>query len=250
MIPYLETHIVDQCNLNCRGCSHFSPLADIYFKPIEEFEQELKRLVEIGEVYTFRIMGEEPLLHPQLIDFCLIARNYMPKGIISIVTNGILLNQLTNEQIQKLNDNKIKIDISNYPLNLDLEILKQFKFKYLNPKNKMYNLCLDLDGKQNYIKAFENCKLVRSKNYLLKQGRIYQCAPMAYIQYFNKYFNKNIEYNLDDISIDIFTHTEEEILNFLKIPHLACKYCNSKKRIFTYKDYTISRKNIKEWTNS
>jgi len=45
----------------------------------------------------------------------------------------------------------------------------------------MYNLCLDLDGKQNYIKAFENCKLVHAKCYLLKQGRIYQCAPMAYI---------------------------------------------------------------------
>ncbi len=50
MIPYLETHIVDHCNLKCRGCTHFAPLADPYFKSIEEFENDLKRLLAIGGV--------------------------------------------------------------------------------------------------------------------------------------------------------------------------------------------------------
>ena len=63
MIPYVETHIVDHCNLKCKGCSHFSGLADPYFKSLDEFETEVRRLADFG-VAMFRILGGEPLLHP------------------------------------------------------------------------------------------------------------------------------------------------------------------------------------------
>lgn len=42
MIGYIETHIVDHCNLKCRGCSHFSGLADPYYKSLDEYEKEMK----------------------------------------------------------------------------------------------------------------------------------------------------------------------------------------------------------------
>ena len=44
--------------------------------------------------------------------------------------------------------------------------------------------------------------------------------------YFNNYFNTDIKYDLDDISIDIFSHTEQEIKQFLSTPHNFCQYCN------------------------
>ena len=65
-MKYIETHIVDHCNLNCRGCSHFSPLAKPYFKSLDEYKREFERLAEITNHYIqqIRIMGGEPFLHP------------------------------------------------------------------------------------------------------------------------------------------------------------------------------------------
>ena len=39
-LPYLEVNVVDGCNLNCKGCSHFSPLfgLDEVYR-LEDFER-------------------------------------------------------------------------------------------------------------------------------------------------------------------------------------------------------------------
>lgn len=39
--------IVDHCNLNCKCCGHFSPLAPKGFLDINTFERDLKRLHEL-----------------------------------------------------------------------------------------------------------------------------------------------------------------------------------------------------------
>lgn len=51
--------IVDHCNLNCKGCGHFSPLAPKSFLDIGTFETDLRRLNELlnGEIYCLEIMG-------------------------------------------------------------------------------------------------------------------------------------------------------------------------------------------------
>lgn len=36
--------IVVHCNLNCKGCGHFSPLASESFLDLETFENDLRRL--------------------------------------------------------------------------------------------------------------------------------------------------------------------------------------------------------------
>ena len=60
--------IVDHCNLNCKCCGHFSPLAPKGFLDINTFERDLKRLHELlyGHIHCFELMGGESLLHPRL----------------------------------------------------------------------------------------------------------------------------------------------------------------------------------------
>ena len=70
---------------------------------------------------------------------------------------------------------------------------------------------------------------------------------MANIEYFCKYFNKNIDYDLEDISIDIFSHTEEEIHQFLNTPHNICKYCDTIARHNAYSSFEVSKNQIDEW---
>ena len=86
-------HIIEQCNLNCAYCDNFSPLAkDNWYISIEQFENNIKRLKFFFNNISFiNIGGGESLLHPYIIEFCYILRNYYPYSNINILTNGLLL---------------------------------------------------------------------------------------------------------------------------------------------------------------
>lgn len=250
MIQYIETHLVDHCNLRCAGCSHFSGLAQPYYKSLEDFINEMEQLSKITnqEVSTIRLMGGEPLLHPQWLEFCLETRRLFPYSEIVFVTNGILIGQVKKEEIEKFNEAQIALCISDYGLKLDFEKINQFKIRYFHGKTSMYNISLNLEGNQNKILSFNNCDLVQGRWYFFKDGRIYQCCIMANIDYFCSYFYEKIDYDLDDISIDIYTHTEKEIIEFLNTPHNACRYCDTIRRHNSYRPFSISRGVIGEWT--
>ncbi|MBR6713350.1 MAG: 4Fe-4S cluster-binding domain-containing protein [Selenomonadaceae bacterium] len=62
-ITYLETNLIDSCNLNCKGCTHFSVLfnrKEIY--PLETFRRDIRILSSKSDILRFRLLGGEPLL--------------------------------------------------------------------------------------------------------------------------------------------------------------------------------------------
>lgn len=248
-MQYIETHIVEHCNLHCKGCSHFSGLAQPQFKSIDEFKKDFEQLATLTNhnIDVIRIMGGEPLLHPKLEQFFIIARSLFPNSSMVLVSNGILLNQLTDEQINTLNSLHIELCISEYGLKIDRSKMRKFNRFYYHNKVQLYNVSLDLNGSQDFIKSYQNCDLVNGKWYFLKNGRIYQCCVMANIDYFCNHFQKKIDYNLDDISIDIYSHTLDEIENFLRTPHQICRYCDTIARKHSYCNFEVSKEDIKEW---
>ena len=102
-------------------------------------------------------MGGEPLLHPQVYEFCQITRRYFQKSSIVLVSNGILLHQLTDELIEKFNNINIELCVSNYGLGIDMNKFNKFKYHYFHNKNLMYNIGLDLSGNQPIDDAFRRC---------------------------------------------------------------------------------------------
>ena len=95
MLEKIDIHITDHCNLNCKGCTHFSPLSEEFYLNIDNFRTDLARLAaltgaQLGQIF---LLGGEPLLHPHLTDFFPIARDLFPNTQIIIITNGILLPQ-------------------------------------------------------------------------------------------------------------------------------------------------------------
>ena len=131
MIEYLEHHIVDHCNLNCAGCSHFSPLAQPWFEDLIQFKKDFSQLWDItkGNVGTIRLMGGEPLLHPQFDEFMAFTCGLFPHTQVQIVTNGILIGQ-EYDKLKDLSDkfSNFSICISTYGLKLNEERL-ELKFR-------------------------------------------------------------------------------------------------------------------------
>ena len=122
----LEFHVVDHCNLNCNGCLHFSNISEKNFLDINLLKDRLQRLSQIfGKIDLLRILGGEPLLHPHIINIIEMTRNYFPFSKIDLVTNGLLLNKMSDDFFNVCYKNKIVISISNYiPLSNNIKKIK------------------------------------------------------------------------------------------------------------------------------
>lgn len=242
ILKYIEHDIVSHCNLNCAGCTHFSPLAEPCFEDINNFKKDFEKLKEVFDVSIIRIMGGEPLLHPQVLEFLKITKNLFPKAEIQLVTNGLLLNN-NSELLDYIKKHNIIINLSDYG------IVKNLNFYFINLKSSrkdfMYNLSLDLEGKQNSSYSYKNCYSREYACNYYKDGKFYVCAPSANVNIFNKYFNTNLP---EEEGLSIYKYTPREILNYLyNTPCELCKYCDVDNQRKSNHPFYQSKKDIKEW---
>lgn len=250
-----EVQLVEHCNLNCASCSHFCPVAEPSFLDIKIYEKDIKRLAKLfnNEANFIRLMGGEPLLHPDIIQFFDVTRKYFPNSIIDLDTNGILLISKKESFFEAVSRNNINISVTKYPIGLDYDKIIEKCKKYNAPfrffddqKVRKFNLLpLDLEGRQQIERNFISCYLANCCH-TLKNGKLYTCSTIPHIEHFNNYFNKNLKVCKNDY-IDIYeAKSGNEILEFLAKPAPFCRYCNVKNRCGDL-DWKTSNKDIKEW---
>lgn len=272
---WLEVNVADHCNLNCQCCDHFAPIADKYLLDIDEFERDMTRLAELmdSKMGIFKIQGGEPTLHPQLIDFMRITREKFPTSTIFFFTNGIKLLQLENGKNgnlwQAMKDYDVTLMVTTYPIKLDFEQIdkkaKEYGLKYerfveigkVNPNEVGESRYFDKDcdklsvhhpfdlkgevEKWQYISCYQF-----NESITLRHGKIYTCPFIPYVDYFNKYFNQNLEVTENDY-IDIYkANSYEEIAEFCTHRTDFCRYCKIKDR--KAQKFAISKKEITEWS--
>lgn len=257
MLEKIDIHITDHCNLNCKGCTHFSPLAEPFYHNPENFKVDIKRFADItgGLLKQMFLLGGEPLLHPHLTEFFPIAREAFPNTDIIVITNGILLADQPDNFWLACKESNIKIWVSLYRLKIDYSKIdaraKEFGVfcgytgTRTNDENKKDwgNWKLDLDGKQYWADAFSHCCL---KNCVtLKKGKLYTCPTVAHIEHFNKYFGTNLEVCEYDY-LDLFKiRNHEAVLKAMVKPIPFCRYC--KTREYQPCTWEPTKRDIHEW---
>ena len=107
----VEYNLTEHCNLRCRGCGHASPLFPEKFASLTAFRADLEALAEAFHSDELRIVGGEPLLHPQLLDFLREARRIGVADRIVLYTNGVLLHKASVELWRSVDE----IYLSVYP---------------------------------------------------------------------------------------------------------------------------------------
>ena len=258
MIPILHLHLADHCNLDCRGCDNFSPLAPEVFADIDVFEKDCAKMAELsqGKIEEIQLLGGEPLLHSKINTFMEIVRRHFPTNKISIVSNGILLQTKKDDFWETCRNYKIEIIVTKYPIQLDFDKIKQkaqaqhvtFSF-YGNTETvekTMECLPLDLEGKQDPKDSFLRCARA-NRCVSLDNGKIYTCSLIPYVKYFNDEFGQSLAVTSNDF-LDLHQAKNlEEILKFVCKPMPFCRFCNIKGTIWDI-GYGISKKDISEWT--
>ena len=262
MLNNIEIHIVDHCNLNCYGCDNFAPIAKPWIIMLNNYRNQLEQLAKISnkKINEIRIMGGEPLLHPDIIDIIIITSETFNNSQITLLTNGLLLKDMNEDFWNILNKYNVHIWLSIYNDKVDIDFCKTM-FEEYNISNSIshseilsctnspvfHNLSLVLDSNLIANENWEKCYLARGKCVTLRNGKIYPCECASLIDIFNNYFNTNFKITENDY-MDIYKNTFEEICDYINKPIPFCKYCDTKKRASIYYPHMKSRKEITEWT--
>jgi hypothetical protein len=188
-----DVQLADHCNLNCKGCGNFSPVAPKHFLEKEIFEKDCTRLAELsgGRLEDICLFGGEPLLHPEIAEIMKIARKHFPDTDIGILTNGILLLKMNNDFWDCCRENNIKITITKYPIKIDIpaikekarKVLVQLEVFYENTERTFFFRPLNSAGNMNPKKNFMFC-WEANRCIILKDGKL-ACTTASNIDFIN-----------------------------------------------------------------
>ena len=252
----VELHVAESCNLNCRGCTHFSCIAKPEFLEPDILERDMKRLAELYDngAQQIKLLGGEPLLNPKLPELCRVVRRYFPDTHLVILTNGTLLPEMENEFWVTCREMKVELACTEYPIEFDYrkaeELVRQQGIPYTRHnlgEKTLWHMPLDITGKQDPVRSFKNCNHPNDMCISLYHGRLYTCAIAANARHFEERFHVGIKMSPRDC-IDIHEVTGVwEIMEFLTRPIPFCRYCNVGKRTYNHK-YGKSNGSINEWT--
>lgn len=252
-----EIHLAEHCNLNCRGCDNFSSIAEPTLLDLDILERDMKRLSELcgGVAKHIHLLGGEPLLHPDIQRAMRISRAYFPTAEIDVYTNGILLNQQTEDFWNTCKEQKVNIMVTKYPVNIDYETAerkamdKGINFTYCNGREdvkKMFRMTMDTEGLQDELDSFLKCHRA-NQCITLKSGKMYTCTVIPNIEHYNKRFNENLVVTPRDY-VDIYeVDSFEQMMEKLAKPTSFCRYCAIDADTNQY-DWAKSKKEKSEWT--
>jgi Radical SAM superfamily/4Fe-4S single cluster domain len=89
----IEINAVMQCNLACAGCSHASPVSTSWNADPQTVHRDLTALHSVADVDEVRVVGGEPLLHPQLAELLKAISASGIGGTVRVITNGTRLHR-------------------------------------------------------------------------------------------------------------------------------------------------------------
>lgn len=251
---YIEYHICDHCNLNCKCCSHFSPVSERYSVSLEETEENFKKLSQNFPAHfrSIHLLGGEPLLHPQIIDILQIVRKYFPSKEIQVFTNGTLLSRQDDTFFDTIKKNNIQIGVTRYPCSVNYDEIKTlldkkgadyFFTSFRRSIDKFEKRLLSENKGSNWLTNYLLCK--QTTCHQLRDCRIYLCPYLAYSDNLNKKFGTKFTHEKCDY-IDISKRvTRWDILWKFGIPGRACRYCDRKG--IEMIDWETSKRAREEW---
>ena len=244
VLDAVELHLADRCNMNCTGCSHFSPFAGEWYASVENIGRDLRvlRAKFAGGIRHVNLLGGEPLLNR---DFCAIiecVREVCPKARITVVTNGIGLLGQPEEFWDACRRTRARINLTLYgpmiPKCAEIERrCGEEKVVLRVQKGDVFFARMLPDGTADANASFRFCRKTTYCPYL-REGRLYKCAQAYHIRDFVRAVRASGREMADvvDHGLDLQDERTDgmDILKYLMTPGIACRYCSEKMRMMAW----------------
>ena len=233
----LEYNLTEHCNYGCNECSHFSPHMPRGQSNIATFTRDLASLSQVMQVYRFRFVGGEPLLHKDLFAHIQAVRESGIAQEVQACTNGAFLDKVDDETLAALDT----LTISWYPdPRVDQALIDRTISRCQRIGTKIGVLKIDSFRRMQLVRPtedreilqdiFNSCEIAHVWYcQTFYQGRFYLCSrPLftgTYLQKVNS-FQKMDFREADGIAIhepDLASRLEAHLTR--KEPLQSCRYC-------------------------
>jgi len=178
----LELHIVDHCNLDCVACSHESPFFPKRFEDPDQLAQSLERLWQCYHTPLLKILGGEPLLHPQINEIIRVVKR-LTGARVRVVTNGTHLRRVIKQlvgidelhisvypSIRIPTDDDLAIFARELNAPITLQAFSSFRWQH---SERLHEAPVTQ-------RVFRTCQLFhRWQCHTLRNGWFYPCPPAA-----------------------------------------------------------------------
>jgi hypothetical protein len=230
-----EYNLTDHCNLRCAACNHASPHLPAKFASPDEFERDLRALAAVLEVSEFKLVGGEPLLHPQLVELAGIAREVALGRSLSLFTNGLLLHKMPLEAWRLIDTIYVSVYPGiKYPVPLDEfdGIAREQGVQLRRSEVREFELAMlntPIDDDALVEQVFSRC--LNKDEYAchtIFDGRYYKCSPAPFMT--PRLARRGITFEnrgRDGVAIHDNPRLKEELEQYLfgGRPLIACTYC-------------------------
>lgn len=113
LLDHLEINVVYACNLKCEYCTHLGSVMKGHV-PLEELVRGYETWNHKIAPALIRVMGGEPLLHPQIELVLYATSRCWPGSKIVLITNGILLHQAQPEFWDAVKETHCIVQVSHH----------------------------------------------------------------------------------------------------------------------------------------
>lgn len=236
-IESIDLMITERCTLRCKDCSSLMPY---YEKPMDCQKTDLFAYIDrIDELFDvvgeLRILGGEPLIHPNFYEIIRYAQTKSTFECIKIYTNATILPK--KEELQTFDTQIVAFYASNYP-NLSMKmkelcaLLSELDISYMRNDMEEWIQCTKIQcyhrTEQELEHVYRGClaKICRT----VSDGKLFTCPFLAHADRLQALPKISIDFiDLMDTTLpnDII---QKEIKQYIYgVPFLkGCDYCSSR----------------------
>jgi organic radical activating enzyme len=239
-VEAFELHVVEHCNLRCAHCCNMSPYVAERMLSVAEIEAQCRTMARHLDVDVFKIMGGEPLLHPEITAILGVLRETGISETIRLFTNGLLLHRMTDDFWQALDH----LTISSY----SSAPVKPEHLRLIADKAREFDVVLNVKPVDRFSEVmaserrlddaatqavYDECWL-RHRCLVVRGGVFYKCTRAAYQRDFRERLDvKGREMDAlpepgdDGIALDAMDF-EDRLLAYLNADRAlaSCRYCH------------------------
>ncbi|MFI1012783.1 radical SAM protein [Streptomyces sp. NPDC020965] len=229
----IEVNASLQCNMRCKSCAHLSPLFRRENADPAEMHDILTVLAENYHASYAKIMGGEPLLHPDVVGLIDAVRTSGVADTILVATNGTLLDRMTERFWESVDS----LELSIYPSRMltpeqvdhyrdlaaehGVSLLVNFYGHFRSVYSEV-----GTDSAPLTQEVFDTCKLAHYWNsHTVFDGLLYRCPQSLFMP--QKLQNGGWDHRVDGLEVEAGPEFLDRLYGFLTstTPLRACQNC-------------------------
>lgn len=260
ILKYIEMHITDQCNLRCKGCTHFSSLFMENETSYENFCKDVDELSKRFNIPIIRLMGGEALLTKDLDKYLDFIRRKFKESKIFVVSNGLLVPYMSEKVVTSFIKNNIVLNMTVYkPTYEKIQYIEDFLIRkniihFYGQGHKNYSAndvienfhtCLTTSNNRD-IKNSGYSKCYGKYCWMIRNGLIAKCCYPLLIYKLNEKYKTNFKVEALDCHKLSEVNDLWGLIKNLSSAIPFCKYCSNEPFIFKWSGF-VAKPTIKDF---